>query len=251
MIHSIIDSTAGQNVFNSIQVTDKNVHIKTTSNSQSFDINNISDFSKDLSSSKLNLSLSDARLTASGLDFDLIFSPNSSEKLKAKGYYKTAEKSVGVSLSYEFQKEVIVSGEVKTQTFEAVIDLKANVSEHIPANPREKKQDIVNFVQRVVSEVMNTVQNDSKVLKGFSLDKEELKDMFELEDEKVSKHIQSLLEFALTVSKYKKTCNSTTIGLEPDTRKNENIQLNQNVVTLNEFKVTINPVDTTDSKTTG
>lgn len=253
MIQSIIDPLFGQNGFNTIQITDKNVQIKTADISQPFDINSISDMSKDLFNSKLNLSLSAVKLTSSRLDFDLLFSPNSSEKLKAKGYYKTDEQSVGISLNYVFQKEVIVSGEVKTQTFEAVIDLKANVSKHIPGNSREKKEDIINFVQRVVSEVMSTVESDSKILKGFSLDKEELKNILELEDEKVAKHIQSLIELAFAVGKNKKPAkvsNSDTIaGVESYSVKFENSSANQNIFDINKLSITINPVDITDKKT--
>ncbi|MGE5458210.1 MAG: hypothetical protein ACM3RX_07635, partial [Methanococcaceae archaeon] len=188
-----------------LQVTDRAFYLKQTGEATAItqDSAFVSDISRNLFASQLDISQSNASKTDSLLDFSLSFGASSSEKLTASGYYNTSEKKFSLSMKYSFQKTIDENGTKKTKNFVANIDLKANVKKDFSAESVNNKEDIVDFVRRMVDDVLKFTNDDTKLVKGVVLGEQDIKEIASLSNGEIGKMIIAIISTAIFASQMK------------------------------------------------
>ena len=183
---------------------DKNSSSKSKNTKTSFlnDAVAVSDLSRNLS--QIDLKLSNIKKEEEKLDFYLKFNSKKAESLSLDGYFKEKEKSFEFRFSYQFQRELTINGKKVTKNYEAMLKFKSEFKQAESVKKQVIKEDIMDFVRRLVDTVVKTYNDENKVIKSISLNKEDMEELTNSKDNaKLLEAIYTLLQSIYTFQKLK------------------------------------------------
>ena len=79
----------------------------------------------------------------------------------------------------------------------------SELSKKRSAEANIKKEDITDFVRRLVDKILSTAKDKQKSVGGVSLNEEDLKDILAIEDEKVRETLISIINMAMAIARFK------------------------------------------------
>ena len=162
---------------------------------------------------KLGLN-SSSRLDAKNdrVDFNFSFTSSSSESLSATGYVAQNEQHASLTLNYTFQRAVVVDGKRELKLFQASLSFEADTSQSTSVKPFKEKEDITHFLNRLMNDIMNLLQDDEHVLTGISFDQGDLAVLMNLDKGKVKRLFDSLIAAIMTMAMLKRMKHGSDAG---------------------------------------
>jgi hypothetical protein len=163
---------------------------------------------KEISQDSFNLKNLDAEnstinYTNQAIDFNLVFNFFTTVQVTAEGRIEREEQSLEVNFRYAFQREMKEEGKTVTKNFVLELKMKAGFEEAVSEQKRIEKEDILSFIQRVVSEIFDTFNDKSKTLRAVIIDKEDFEEIIKAGNGELTKLLQTLLGAVFSYMKYK------------------------------------------------
>jgi len=229
-------------------------------NSNSLTINpsdevTISPALKYLLSQGVNVNESEASILNSITNFNLIFEAKNKEQLTADGYFSEKSRSMDLSFTYTFQRELINNGVKEMHTFQADFSLKLQNIDNKSIKPFEKKEDIMDFVRRLVKEIMEIAKDKDKLLGGVIFDQEDLEELSKIENGKLMQQIQELIATIIIVAKMQammeQNKDQELVLLQPQREKTSGIDINIEKNNISDFSLSIKDITDKSALTEG
>lgn len=164
----------------------------------------ISDFSRQLQSSKVDLAKSNFNYENESLNFNVSFLKNTTEEFGLTGYFSAESKKSEVNLQYRFEKTVLEKGKFVSRTFEASFSMSFERESSIKMTKNNIKEDITEFIRRFTSEIISILNDKNKNLVSVVLSKEDIEDLTNIGDEKILEMITEIINVILTSAHMKK-----------------------------------------------
>lgn len=156
-----------------------------------------------LSEESLDFARSSITTASTDLEFNLEFTSNSLERLSATGYYAEESQSLSLSLSYTFQREVIVKGRTQVRTFEASLDVKVSRLQVTAASPFARKEDIMALVRQLLNDISRVTADDGKLLGGVVIDRQDFLDLVAVDSGRLAKKLEALIQLTVMLARLK------------------------------------------------
>lgn len=153
---------------------------------------------KDVDSENSTISFSNNQI-----NFNLVFNAFNQIQLNADGFVKREEKSIEVYFHYSFQREVVENGKTCIKNFILDLKMKASFKETISVEKKFEKEDILKFIQRIVTDIFETFNDKSKSLRAVSINEDNLKKITRAGKSDLTSLVQSLLGTVFSFIKYK------------------------------------------------
>ena len=170
---------------------------KTESDSQNRDTCRVSDVSRLLSRSGLDVERSFVKRTGEAVDFQLVYSTSQLESLSASGYFAQERKECHLSLRYVFHQDIVVNGHTERRVFEMELSFTATRVQSLRVSPFEEKEDILQLVQRLILDMMDIIQDDDTKLAGVIFDFEDVQDIARIEDGRLLQKLEALIRLVI------------------------------------------------------
>ncbi len=173
---------------------------------------------KEISKDSLNLKNLDAEnsnitYTQQLIDFNLVFNFFTTVQVFVEGKIEREEQSLEVTFKYSFQREVEEDGKKVTKDFLLELRMKAGFEETVSEEKKVEKEDILNFIQRVVNEIFDTFNDNSKTLRTVIIDKDDFEEIAKTGKGELARLLQSLLGAVFSFIKYKEMNNKSLPGV--------------------------------------
>ncbi len=212
---------------NFYDVKESPIH-KTEETSNTNDFSSLSLTVSNLKNLPLNLGKSSVIEEGSNYSFNFTFSENRFQNITASGFYSSKEKNLSVNLKFVLEKELYENNQKTTKRYQVEFSISASSIEIESLNSGVQKEDIYNFLNRVMKDINKILSDDSKNLTGIVFDKDDLAELLNLGDKEVGRLISQLFLMIQTLVNIKKF-------KDPDA---ENIlytpkRISQNVVAVN------------------
>jgi hypothetical protein len=124
---------------------------------------------------------------------------------------KRTEKTLEFNFLYSFQKEVVEDGKPVVKDFELNLTMKASFEETISHERKFEKEEILKFIQRMVSEIFETFNDESKSLRAVIIKEDDLKEIVKIGKGDLAGFLQSLLGAVFSFVRYKE---SNSLGIQ-------------------------------------
>ncbi len=143
----------------------------------------------------------------SSFSFDFTFNENKFRNVLVSGFYSSKEKDLSLNLNFIIDKE-FYEGEQKT-TKKYKIDFSSYSSnlEIKSLNKRVEKENIHDFLNRVINDLTKMINDDKINITGIKFDKDELAELFGLGDKEIGKLLQEIMLIIKTLANIKKSKN--------------------------------------------
>ncbi|KAF0162251.1 MAG: hypothetical protein FD188_205 [Ignavibacteria bacterium] len=173
---------------------------------------------KEISKDSLNLKNLDAEnsnitYTQQLIDFNLVFNFFTTVQVFADGKIEREEQSLEVIFKYSFQREVEEDGKSVVKDFLFELKMKAGFEETVSEEKKFEKEDILNFIQRVVNEIFDTFNDNFKTLRTVIIDKDDFEKIAKTGKGELARLLQSLLGAVFSFIKYKEMNNKSLPGV--------------------------------------
>lgn len=210
---------------------------------------------KEISQDSLNLKNLDAEnstINYNGqiIDFNLVFNFFVTVQVTAEGKIEREEQSLEVNFKYSFQREMEVEGKTVTKNFLLELKMKAGFEETISEEKKVEKEDILQFIQRVVNEIFDTFNDKSKTLRAVVIDKDDFEEIVRAGNGELTKLLQTLLGAVFSYMKYKEMNNknnpAVNVILHPKRELHEVKEYSVN--RIDSFTVEINQIEDEDEE---
>lgn len=154
----------------------------------------------------LPINLVDSKITEQSgqLSFDFTFNERKFQNISASGYYSSKEKNLSLNLRFIMEKELYEGGEKGTKRFQVDISINASHIEIKSLNKKIEKEDIYNFLNRVMKELTKMLNDDKVNVTGMIFDKDDLADLLNLGDKETSKMITQIFLIIQTLANIKR-----------------------------------------------
>ncbi|MDD2889914.1 MAG: hypothetical protein PHE49_04640 [bacterium] len=194
----------------------------------------------------VNVTDSEASILNSITNFNLIFEAKNKEQLTTDGYFLEKSRSIDLSFTYTFQQEIINNGVKEMHTFQADFSLKLQNIDNKSIKPFEKKEDIMDFVRRLVKEIMEIAKDKDKLLGGVIFDQEDLEELSKIENGKLMQQIQELIATIIIVAKMQammeQNKDQELVLLQPQREKTPGIDINIEKSNISNFSLSIKDI---------
>ncbi|MFH0736665.1 MAG: hypothetical protein V1773_00950 [bacterium] len=205
----------------------------TTSSTTFEDVSAISEMGKQISKLPFIIGGSNAVLSKDGIKFDLAYSDNEVLDLHANGFYSLKEKKLETNFSFIYSKDVTEDGITKTKKYQVNFGFNFKTGSELSVQKSESKEDIIKFMKRIVSRVMDIGGDKNKKLTGIVFEDEDLKDLMSIDDSsKPGQSLKELIYMILTLALFKelmtKKKDAEEILLTPKREKEETTQIKLN-----------------------
>ncbi|MDD5529308.1 MAG: hypothetical protein PHX21_04685 [bacterium] len=201
---------------------------------------------KYLLSQGVNINESEASILNSITNFHLIFEAKNKEQLTADGYFSEKTKSMDLSFTYTFQQEISNNGVKEMHTFQADFSLKLQNIDNKSIKPFEKKEDIMDFVRRLVKEIMEIAKDKDKLLGGVIFDQEDLEELSKIENGKLMQKIQELIATIIIVARMQammeQNKDQELVLLQTKREKTSSIDISIEKSNISDFSLTIKDI---------
>ena len=163
---------------------------------------------KEISEDSKNLRIIDARNSTVSwqspeIAFYLVYNFIGEPLFNVRGSVKKDRKFVEINFLYDFDQEVLEDIEIVQKKFSFSLTLKASYEEIISPAESLKKQDVLNFIQKVARRVFDTFNDDKKTLRTVILNKEEYEKIIAIDKIELSELLKSLLYAVSSLARYK------------------------------------------------
>jgi len=163
---------------------------------------------KDISEDSQNLRLIDVRNSTVAwqspeIAFYLVYNFIGEPLFNVRGSVKKDRKFVEINFLYEFEQEVLENIDIILKKFSFSLTLKAAYEEIISHGESLKKQDVLNFIQKVAQRVFDTFNDEKKTLKTVIMNKEEYEKIIAIDKIELSELLKSLLYAVSSLARYK------------------------------------------------
>jgi hypothetical protein len=135
--------------------------------------------------------------------FYLVYNFIGEPLFNVKGSVKKDKKFVEINFLYEFEQEVLENIEIILKKFSFSLTLKTSYEEIISPRESLKKQDVLNFIQKVAKRVFDTFNDENKTLKTVFLNKEEYEKIIATDKIELSELLKSLFYAVSSLARYK------------------------------------------------
>jgi len=163
---------------------------------------------KDISEDSQNLRIIDVRSSTVAwqspeIAFYLVYNFIGEPLFNVRGSVKKDCKFVEINFLYEFDQEVLENIDIILKKFSFSLTLKAAYEEIISQGEPLKKQDVLNFIQKVAQRVFDTFNDEKKTLKTVIMNKEEYEKIIAIDKIELSELLKSLLYAVSSLARYK------------------------------------------------
>ncbi len=177
-VKSKLTNTSISNLYASTKVSD----FRKPEENKPSDSLEISNLAKEMASYPFGLNAEQIGNT-DNYSFSYNYSDDTILNLTANGIYYSKKKQIKTMFNFTFQKEVIENGIKTNKTYEVKMEMGYTIKDEKSAETKKNKESIVDFVKRIIDRVMEIDKEDKSLIAGIVLDKEDLKEMMNLEGE--------------------------------------------------------------------
>ncbi|MFH1197748.1 MAG: hypothetical protein V1720_18755 [bacterium] len=185
----------------------------------------ISDFSRELQSSKVDFANSKFAFQNDTLNFDVFFLKSVREEFNLNGYLSSTSQRSQVDLKYRFEQTVFEKGQPFNRTFEATLQISFGKENAFKITKSAEKEDILDFIRRLTKEIVEILNDKNKNLVAVVLSKEDIKDLTSIGDQKVIDLVNSLINTIVSSARMKSllnnSSNSEKVIYQPNRRVDE------------------------------
>jgi hypothetical protein len=195
---------------------------------------------KDIDSENSTISLSQDQI-----NFNLVFNAFNQIQLNVNGFVKKDEKSIEVYFHYSFQREVVEDGKGSIKNFVLDLKMKASFEETISVEKKFEKEDILKFIQRIVTEIFDSFNDKSKSLRAVLINKDNLKKITRAGKGDLTRLLQSLLGTVFSFMKYKELSdkNNPKIGVIINAASKKHQAKEYTITRLESFSIEIHQLE--------
>jgi len=162
----------------------------------------ISDLARTSVQNHLDLSASSVLRANNAFNFNLVFNDSHTRALTAKGYYQTDQQSLSMNMNYQFQQIVRQDdGTYSLKNYQAEFQFSMEDVKSFSKEAGIEKEDIVEFLRRIIGEIMESASDKSKKISGVTFTKEDLAEIMSLMEDNVAKEIVHVLSLAITIAR--------------------------------------------------
>lgn len=159
------------------------------------------------------------------IGFNFVFNGVTQTYFEVNGFVRRTEKTLEFNFLYSFQKEVVEDGKPVVKDFELNLTMKASFEETISHERKFEKEEILKFIQRIVNEIFETFNDESKSLRGVIIKEDDLKEITKIGKGDLAGLLQSLLSAVFSFVRYKESNNSSIqkkgVVLQPERETTE------------------------------
>ena len=184
------------------------------------------------------------------LEFSLAFASRHVSQLRAEGIYMTDRQEMRLSLSFTFERQLVVDGRTQRSTYQVQLDLCASNVRTMSLEAFEEKEDIGQLVRRLVDDIIETACKENTRLSGVIIDHQ---DLLELASRDRGRILEALITLIQTVIDYTHTFKTMREGraiqdviLTPQRQKISGIKVHQEAIHLTDFSLTLSQLDTAE-----
>lgn len=141
------------------------------------------------------------------IGFNFVFNGITQTDFAVNGFVKRTEKTLEFNFLYSFQKEVVEDGKLVVKDFELNLTMKASFEETISHERKFEKEEILKFIQRIVNEIFETFNDESKSLRAVIIKEDDLKEITKIGKGDLAGLLQSLLSAVFSFVRYKESNN--------------------------------------------
>lgn len=208
------------------------------------DRNSISEISRYLSESKIDINSSEASYDGKDLDFNLTFRKNSNEYINATGYYSSTTEEFNFSMSMKFKRFVIENGLMKEKPFEASINFNSSDMKSVAVEQSAQKEDVYKFLSRILSKIFELADNKTQKLNGVIFKVEDLIDLAQIGDTKTAKMVKEMINIAIFTAQLKqmmkeRSKNQESVTLVAQRQMEETTSKSTSSVNITDFSIKI------------
>lgn len=214
----------------------------------------ISTIAKTSVRNNLNLNASSFLSTNNSFSFNLAFNDLHSKALTAKGYYQTDQQSLSMNLQYQFEKMVKQDdGTYSVKKYQADFQFSMEDVQTFSKEIGVDKEDIVDFLRRIIGEIMDSSSDKSKRVTGVTFTKEDLAEILSLMEDNVAREIVHVLSLAITIARLqniigKKNKDAELVEIKAERNKQETITKKQTSTFNIQYSLKISELEEAQTK---
>lgn len=174
------------NIANSLPVFKRNGISSSTST--------ISDLSRSLYQTNIDLSKSIFSSEGNNTQFTIQFLRQSEQKMTLNGSISNDLTSGSVSFSCSYLQSEIIEGRKVNKEYQVNFNLSFSSNKSVSIEKTEKKEDILDFLRRITNDIFKKLSDNSVNISAVVLDSEDLKDLAQITDKKARQLINQLIE---------------------------------------------------------
>ncbi|MCX6170327.1 MAG: hypothetical protein NTX65_13350 [Ignavibacteriales bacterium] len=179
------------------------------------------------------------------INFNLVFNAFTQIQLNANGSIRREEKSIEIYFKYLFQREVSEDSKAGIKDFMLSLKMKAYFEETISVERKFEKEDILKFIQRLVNEIFDTLNDGSKSLRAVLIDEDDFKEITKAGVGDLKRLLQSLLGTVFSFIKHKELSNKNNlkVGVILNTKREKHEVKEYTISKLESFSIEIQQLD--------
>jgi len=179
------------------------------------------------------------------INFNLVFNAFNQIQLNANGFVKREEKSIEVYFHYSFQREVVEDEKTSIKNFILDLKMKASFKETISVEKKFEKEDILKFIQKIVTEIFETFNDKSKSLRAVLINEDNFKKITRAGKGDLTRLLQSLLGTVFSFMKYKELSSKKNpkVGVVLHTDRKKHPAKEYTITKLESFSIEIQQLD--------
>ncbi|MGD8780724.1 MAG: hypothetical protein PVH88_17380 [Ignavibacteria bacterium] len=143
----------------------------------------------------------------SNFSFDFTFSENRFRNISASGFYSSKERNLSFNLSFIIDKEFYEGEQKKTKQYQVDFSINSSNLEIKSLNKRVEKENIYDFLSRVMNDLTKMINSDKINVTGIIFDKEDLAELLGLGDKEIGKLLQEIMLIIKAIADIKKNKN--------------------------------------------
>lgn len=171
----------------------------------------ISDISKNLIQSNINLSNSEIDSSGESVNFNLKFLKDAEEKFSLNGYCAKDYTKGEFSFNYDYRMGDRKDSKSAVK-YKVEFSLSFNSMSSVSIQFGEEKEDIFDFLRRITREIFKKINEGKTNISAFVLDFEDMKDINAIGDKKLVQLIYHLIEMIKVAIEAKKMTNKHSLG---------------------------------------
>lgn len=140
--------------------------------------------------------------------FNVIYNTHTESNFSINGFVKQKENILEINFRYEFFKEIMVDNKPVIKKYNFELHLSANYKDIFSYQEIFEKEDILNFIQKLVKKIFDAIKDDDITVNAVIIDKEDLEDISKIGNKEFSKLIHTLISSVLSLDRYKKMSKS-------------------------------------------
>jgi hypothetical protein len=192
------------------------------------DISSLSSSVTNLKDLPINLATSKFVEESGNFSFDFTFNESRFQNITANGYYSAKEKNLSINLRFILEKELYEDNRKTTKTYQVDFSISSTNIEIQSLNKKVEKENIYDFLNRVMNDITKILNDDKKNLTGVVFEKEDLAELLGLGDKEVGRLLREIVLIIQTMANLKKMKNQDAENILYTPKR-----ISQNVVEFN------------------